>query len=63
LEPLQLLLDDLLGVLLATDRARRGHESLQEGERVPGARGDLGVEPVRVQGPSLNGRMSRPKTA
>jgi hypothetical protein len=51
-EPLQFLLDDLLRVLLAADGARRGDEPLQEGERVPGARGDLCVEPVGVQGAS-----------
>jgi hypothetical protein len=43
------LLDHLLSVLLPPHGARRGHEPFQEGERVPGACGDLGVEPIRVQ--------------
>ena len=42
-EALQLPLDNLLGFLLAANGAGCGDEQLQEGERVPGARHDLGV--------------------
>ena len=62
-EPLQLLLDDLLGLVLAAHRAGCRDEPLQEGERVLGAFGDRVVEPVGVQtASSLNGRMSSPNT-
>ena len=50
-EALQLLLDDLLGLLLAANRAGCGDEPLQEAERGLGACGDRGVEPVGVQAP------------
>jgi hypothetical protein len=48
-EPLQFPLDDLLGLLLTADCARCGDEPLEQGERVLGARFDLGVQSVDVQ--------------
>jgi hypothetical protein len=52
-EALQLLLDDLLRLVLATHRAGRRDQALEEGERCLGAFGDRVVELLRVQtGPS-----------
>ena len=48
-EPLQFVLDDLLGRLLAAHRAGCGDQALQERERRLGAFGDREVEEIEVQ--------------